>query len=101
MNKLNTAKWQCQYIEWCVTDGNEIPYAEYSELMELMYTTSEKPHGGLSGQELIKVSEKALSAFWNKNPLPPKPEKVRCTFSLPNAEGYVSVTPQGEIVLHE
>lgn len=104
MNKrLNTAKWQCQYIEWCVTDGYEIPYAEYADLMELMYTTTpEKPHGGLSGQELIKVSEIALRAFSLPNALPPKPPKaaIRCTFSVSYAEGAVSMLKNGEVLLH-
>ena len=60
------------------------------------------PNGGLSGQELIKVSEVALSAFGNENALPPKPAKeaIRCTFSITYTEGAVSMLNNGEVLLH-
>jgi hypothetical protein len=96
------AKQQCLYIEWCVTDGNEPCYAEYAGLMELMYATTTEPNGGLSGQELIVVSEAALTAVINRPELHPAPPQnsVRCTFSIPYGEGYVSMLKNGQVVHH-
>ncbi len=108
-------KRQFKYIELCVEEGNNPSCAEYAGLMQFIYGDGPLPYR-MCGQELIKVSEKAIYAVItnfasiNVPELPPTPplNSVRCTFWVPHGAATtepngcnVSILKNGQVLLHK